>query len=166
MEAAIFELRCESCGDLDDMVPGAENCEPVSCGNISSTDAPHATSSSGPFVYKETAIVTCDAGYSTNRSNYLANSYNVTCGGDGSFTGLDTRCSAVPCPVPEIPNADSQGGSTFGEHRSVTCEVVYTVTGLGGDERIQTTECMATGQFSSWKQCKQVSCGVHQGGFR
>ena len=95
MEAAIFELRCESSCDLDCMVPGAENCEPVSCGNISSRDVPHGTSSSGPFVYKETAFVTCDAGYSTNRSNYLANSYNVTCGGDGSFTGLDTICSAV-----------------------------------------------------------------------
>ena len=91
MEAAIFELRCESSGDLDYMVSGAENWEPVSCGNISSTDAPHATSSSGPFVYKETAIVTCDAGYSTNRSNDLANSSKMTCGGDGSFTGLDTR---------------------------------------------------------------------------
>ena len=54
----------------------------------------------------------------------------------------------------------SQGGTTFGEHRNVTCEVGYTVTGLGGDERIQTIECMETGQFSSWKQCKQVSCGV------
>lgn len=45
-------------------------------------------------------------------------------------------------------------------HRNVTCEVGYTVTGLGGDERIQTIECMESGQFSTWKQCKQVSYGV------
>ena len=98
--------------------------------------------------------------YSTNKSNYLVNSYNVICGGDRSFTGLDTKCNTVQCPVPEISNAASQGGTTFGENRSVTSEVVYTVTGLGGDERIQTTECMATRHFSSWKQCKQVSCGL------
>ena len=71
------------------------------------------------FVYKETVVVTCDAGHSTNGSNYLANSYNVTCGGDGSFTGLDTRCTVVQCSVPEIPNATAQGGTTFGEHRNV-----------------------------------------------
>ena len=89
-------------------------------------------------MYKETVVVTCDAGYSTNGSNYLANSYNVTCGGDGSFTGLGTKCTVVQCSVPEIPNATVQGGTTFGEHRNVKCEVGYTVTGLGGDERIQT----------------------------
>ena len=155
-----YEMRCESSGDLDYVVPGAETCEPVSCGNISSTDAPHATHSSGLCVYKETAVVTCVAGYSTNGSNYLANTYNVTCGRDGSFTRLDTRCTVVQCSVPEIPHATSQGGTTFGEPRNVTCEVGYTVTGLGGDERIQTIECMETGQFSTWKQCKQVSCGV------
>ena len=104
-----YEMRCESSGDLDYVVPSAETCEPVSCGNISSTDAPHATYSSGLFVYKETAVVTCVAGYYTNGSTYLANSYNVTCGRDGSFTGLDTKCTVVQCSMPEIPNATFSG---------------------------------------------------------
>ena len=102
-----YEMLCESSGDLDYVVPGAETCEPVSCGIISSTDAPHATYSSG-LVCKETAVVTCVAGYSTNGSNYLANSYNVTRG----RVGLDTRCTVVQCSVPEIPNATS-GRSHF-----------------------------------------------------
>ena len=51
----------------------------------------------------------------------------------------------MQCSVPEIPNATAQGGTTFGEHCNVKCEVEYTVTELGGDERIQTMECMENG---------------------
>ena len=105
--SSFCETRCESSGDLDYLAPGAETCEPVPCSNISSTDAPHTTFSSGPLVYNETAVVTCYAGYSTDRSNYLASSYYLTCGGDGSLTGLDTTCT-VQVPVPEIPRTASQ----------------------------------------------------------
>ena len=38
-----FERRRESRGDLEFFVSVAEICEPVSCGSIPSTDAPHAT---------------------------------------------------------------------------------------------------------------------------
>ena len=44
----------------------------------------------------------------------------------------------MQCSVPEIPNATVEEGTTFGEHRNVKCEVGYTVTGVCGDERIQT----------------------------
>ena len=44
--SSYFQMRCESRCDLDHVVPGAETCEPVSCGNMSSKDAPHATSPS------------------------------------------------------------------------------------------------------------------------
>ena len=40
--SSYFEMRCVSRCDLDCVVSGAETCEPVSCGNISSTDAPHS----------------------------------------------------------------------------------------------------------------------------
>ena len=83
----------------------------------------------------------------------------MICGGDGSFTGLDTKCTVVQCSVPEIPNATVEEGTTFGGHRDVQCEVEYTVTGLCGDE-LQTMECMETERFCSWKQCKQGSCCV------
>ena len=81
-------------------------------------------------MYKETVVVICDARYSTDCSNDLANSYNVTCGGDASFTGLDTKCTFVRCSVPETPHATVQGGTNFGEHSNEKCEVRNTVTGL------------------------------------
>ena len=44
--SSYFEMRCERRCDLDNVVSGAEICELVSCGNISSTDAPNARSPS------------------------------------------------------------------------------------------------------------------------
>ena len=52
--------------------------------------------------------------------------------------GAPTRCSVVQCSVPDTPHTTSQGGTTFGDHCNVMAEVGYSVTGLGGDERIQT----------------------------
>ena len=141
-----FEMRCVSRCDLDYVVPGAETCEPVFVRQHIFERRPSCNIS---FMYKETVVVTCDAGYPTNGSNDLANSNNVTFGGDTSFTGLDTRCTVVQCSMPEIPHATVQGGTTFGEHRNEKCEVGYTVTKLGGDERIQTIECV-------WKRGRSV----------
>ena len=77
-----FERRHESCGDLSIVGSGAESCQPVSCDTISPSDAPHATIPTSLFVGSQSALVTCDAHYSTDTTNWQASS--------GMLSGLDT----------------------------------------------------------------------------
>lgn len=71
-------------------------------------------------------------------------------------------CRRVECGAPpEVANAVAPlAKSVFGDVVQYTCVPGYSITGEGSGTNIFAIECLANGEFTTVKDCKNVTCGT------
>ncbi|XP_066268441.1 P-selectin-like [Branchiostoma lanceolatum] len=91
---------------------------------------------------------TCNLGYN------LVGTSTLLCQADKTWNGTRPNCEKTVCPPPEVPvNCVVNGGRTYGDTATYTCDAGYRLTGTG------TRVCLATGVWSdSVPHCEKKLC--------
>ncbi|XP_065899217.1 uncharacterized protein [Dysidea avara] len=127
----------------------------IQCNNIATPSSGEITSCSSGSMYEgDTCSFTCNTGYG------LTGSDTRTCQSDGSWSGSETMCRRVPCPLLTDPNSGTitcslgdDGVPSYEDTCSVTCDTGYEL--IGSDTRT----CQSNGGWSGIEtMCSRVPC--------
>ena len=119
---ASFEGECQESGEIT----GVLTCEPVECPEVAEQE--NAEYAEGThLVFPMTLEVRCSAGFALDEHRHDEVAYTISCtaGGELSFTN-DAGCHPINCgALPQVSNADVEGGTKFEEEATVTCHAGY-----------------------------------------
>ncbi|XP_078585766.1 sushi, von Willebrand factor type A, EGF and pentraxin domain-containing protein 1-like [Branchiostoma floridae x Branchiostoma japonicum] len=104
----------------------------------------------GGIVIGDLLRFTCNLGY------YLVGNTTLLCRDDKTWNGTRPNCEKVVCPPPAVPpNCDVNGGRTYGDTVTYTCDVGYRLNGAG------TRVCLATGVWGDTApSCERKACRI------
>ncbi|XP_065900911.1 uncharacterized protein [Dysidea avara] len=130
-------------------------CRRVPCPSFTDPDNGMITCSledDGVPSYEDTCSFTCNTGYE------LTGSDTRTCQSDGSWSGTETMCRKVACPLLAVPNNGTitcslgdNGIPSYEDTCSFTCNIGYELTGS------DTKTCQNDGSWSgSDTSCSQI----------
>ncbi|XP_078664783.1 sushi, von Willebrand factor type A, EGF and pentraxin domain-containing protein 1-like [Branchiostoma floridae x Branchiostoma belcheri] len=93
---------------------------------------------------------TCNLGYR------LVGNSRLLCQDNKSWNGSRPNCEKIVCPPPDVPpNCDVNGGRTYGDTVTYTCDVGYRLDGTG------TRVCLATAAWSDTApRCEKKRCQI------
>jgi len=152
-----FEGECEATGEIT----GVLTCEPVECPEVPEQENAEYGEGSG-LVFPMTLEVRCAAGFALDENKHDLVEYTISCtaGGELSFTN-DAGCHAISCgPLPQVGNADVEGGTKFEEEASVTCHSGYSTDRTPSEQSLSyPLTCTTTGDFTATQKCEAISCG-------
>ncbi|CAH1248684.1 CSMD1 [Branchiostoma lanceolatum] len=134
-----------SCSSSGRWSGSTASCLRISCPYVS---PPAHCSMIGGTSYGDVLTFTCNTGFR------LTGSSRLTCGSSGRWSSSPPTCNKVVCPPPDVPpNCDVNGGRTYGDTVTYTCNVGYRLDGTG------TRVCLATGVWGDTApRCEMVQC--------
>jgi CUB/sushi domain-containing protein len=144
--------------------PANETCARVECGA-----PPIAQKADRPSVkgsYEDRVDYTCLVGYTLDGTPGGQNMFHTICEADKSFTPVPD-CKPVSCgrpPKRKNSELDKPGEITFEQKIRYTCLDGFSTDGsLIPDTKSYGAECLETGAFTDFLECKPIICGSPKG---
>lgn len=138
-------------------------CQGVLCGAPPSVSFAAVAPGTGALSYPNTAMYTCDTGYTLSGIAGTTNTFDISCQADATFSPAAT-CRLINCGVPDAAVAHAQRLNTttiwYGQQAWYQCAYGYTADGSADGSSLLGRPCQANGTFSATVGCLPVSCGV------
>ncbi|XP_064386414.1 uncharacterized protein LOC135334960 isoform X1 [Halichondria panicea] len=134
-----------TCGATALWTPEAPTCAPVDCGPLTVPNGQVSTSSGTTFM--NTAMYTCDHGYTLNGASDRTCQVNRTCQANRTWSLTAPTCDPVDCgPLNNTPNGlvSTSSGTTFMMTATYTCNTGYNIVGS------ESRTCGANGTSGVW----------------